>query len=204
MVLLSEVMFTNILKRLSVVLSLLHICVHCYPDLDFKVLQTFGHAQQPFVTSVRIPDGETPIGAHFAGIDRRIATTVSTKMVVNQHIGGKFYNVTGYIDADGKLGYTEFVLVIKFQNGEKIGLDGSLDVIGVRFEGKKGSIYAGRNVHPAYLEDCIVSSRSIHYSIFGESLVMNPRNREDLPKVISISCPKVSLDGEIAEFELET
>lgn len=199
-------MFTTSLRISSVIiLSLLHICVHSSSDLDFKVLQTFGRAQQPFITSIRIPVGETPLDARLAEIDRRIATGVYIQEVVQHSVGGRYYNISGYIEADGNLGYTTYVLIVKFENGKKIGFDGSLDVIGVRFDGKQGTIYTGRNIKPASLEDCTILPRSAYVSIVGESLeIINPQNRADLPHTISIICPQVRLDGEIAEFEIET
>lgn len=185
-------------------LSLLLIVARSSSDLDFKVLQTFGRARSNFVKSIRIPDGTKPIGAHLGGIDRRIATGVFIKQIMHQASGGRAYNVSGYIEADGNLGYTEFMLVVTFDNGNKMGYHGSLDVIGVRFEGKHGSIYTGRNLQPAYLEDCILSPNSMDVRIVRNSLVINPRKQSKLPKLISISCPRLSLDGEIAEFEIET
>lgn len=188
-------------------------------DLNRKVVQSFGSATDTFSAHLKLQPSERLVSAHLSGIDRRIATNVQIN-TVRTAVGT---NVTTSVTTDGELGFTTFRLIAKTNTGNKYTLDGTLDVIGVRFNSKgsylknvgrsaavTAQVYAGKDKPVVRLANCAISVSGRNsfmdkndLTIAGNTLLLRPLVRKGTrTATVNVDCPTVHLDGETAENAL--
>lgn len=187
-------------------------------DLHRKVVQSFGTAEGTFSAQLALRKGERLVSAHLSGIDRRIATDVQIHTVRTSMMSS---NVTATVRMDGDLGYTSYRLVAKTNTGNKYTLDGSLDVMGVKFNqnslnnvGRSAAVtaqvYAGKDRPVVRLANCAISVSGRNsfmdkndLTVAGNTLLLRPVVRKgSRTATVNVDCPSVHLDGETAENSL--
>lgn len=217
--------FHFVLRLNFAILLISTTCVHAQltGDLSRHVVQSYGSGQDSFGASLRLPEGEKLVSAHFAGIDRRIATGVKINSVKTPN----GVNFTGNFDTEGNLGYTKFTLIAKTSSGKSYSLPGSLDVVGVKFKQRRieqsgrataitPEIYAGQGAPKARLADCTVGVNGEgaflerkDIVVAGNTLLLQPKYGIGTNTVgtgstkIIVDCPMVGVDGEIAETDVQ-
>lgn len=214
---------SHFVLRLSfaLIVAFISTCVHAQltGDLSRHVVQSYGSGHDTFSASLKLPKGEKLVSAHFAGIDRRIATGVKINSVTTPY----GVNFTSNFDTEGNLGYTKFTLIAKTTSGKQYSLPGSLDVLGVKFKQRKieqsgrstaitPEIYAGKGAPKPSLADCTVAVNGKgafldrkDVKVAGNTLLLQPKYSTTGKggAKITLDCPKVVVDGEIAESDVD-